>query len=76
MRFQHLVEQRLGLVAPQDLFVPARRRRIDPVEIGGQRQDTELRIEQRVAHFLDQISRSRIAHEGSAGVAANDRARK
>jgi hypothetical protein len=56
------------------LLLP-RRRGIDLVEVGAQRQDVEQRIEQRVTHFLQQVAGAGIAHERRARVAADNRSR-
>ena len=49
---------------------------VDAVHLGAQRQDVKERIEQRVADFLQQIRGTCVAHEGRAGMAPNDCARK
>ena len=50
----------------------ARGRAINRIHLAGQRQDVEQGVKQRVAHFLHQICRARIPHEGCAGMAADD----
>ncbi len=57
-------------------LVQPRRRRLDPVHLGAERQDVEQRVEQRVADFLHEVGRAGVAHERRAGVPADDRARE
>ncbi|GCC47453.1 hypothetical protein chiPu_0031773, partial [Chiloscyllium punctatum] len=76
MGVQHLVEQRLGFVAPENFLVQPSRRRVDAIEFGRQGQDIEQRVKQRVADFLNEVSCARITHERRTGVAADHRARE
>ena len=51
-------------------------RGLDLVQLRSEREDVEQSVEERVADFLNDVGRARIAHEGRSGVAADDRARK
>src|SRR6476469_1816169 len=49
------IERGLGGIVPRHLALAPGGRRLDLVELTRERQDVEERVEQRVAHFLNQI---------------------
>ena len=70
--FAKLIEQLLCVVVPRQLLMQTRRRGVDLVHLRAERQDVKQRVEELVAHFLDQIRRAAVAHERRAHVTADD----
>ena len=66
----------LRCVIPRRVFLRATdtacQRRIDHVHVSAQRQDVKQSIKQGIAHLLNQVGGTAVAHERRAGVAADD----